>query len=177
MTIKKMLPCGRPLPLTPPPPTTKKLEVLKLKLKNHLSQENLKYTDQRWSIAKTILKSGGHLDAKEIVAIVKKSQPSIGAATVYRNIKVLCEAGLLELTHQTIDGRDVYELPDEDHHDHILCVDCGEVFEFNNSKIESLQIQVAKENEFKLTDHRHVIHASCEFLRIKRNKKIDSINS
>jgi len=168
MKDKNSLPCGRPIPNAPPPHAAKKLDQRKFKLKSHLSSEKLKYTDQRWAIAKVILKSGGHLDAQEIVSIVKKSQPSIGAATVYRNIKVLCDAGLLELTHQTIDGRDVYELPDEDHHDHILCVDCGEVFEFNNSKIESLQVKVAKENSFKLTDHRHVIHASCDFLKKKR---------
>lgn len=165
---KKTLPCGRPTPPRSPAPDGAKLEEFKQSLKRYLSRKKLKFTEQRWTIANIILRSGGHLDAQEILALIKKSDASIGAATVYRNIKVLCDAGLLEMTHQNMDGRDVYELPDEDHHDHILCVDCGVAFEFNNKKIENLQIKVAAENDFRLTDHRHVIQGSCEYLRSKR---------
>lgn len=167
---QKTLPCGRPTPSRSPAPDEAKLEELKDSLKKYLSRKKLKFTEQRWTIASIIFGSGGHLDAQEILSLIKASDSSIGAATVYRNIKVLCDAGLLEMTHQNMDGRDVYELPDEDHHDHILCVDCGVSFEFNNKKIESLQEKVATENEFRLTDHRHVIQGSCEFLRAKRSK-------
>lgn len=165
----KSLPCGRPLPEKSAPPTPQKLNAYKKKLKDYLASSGQKFTEQRWAIARLILQSGGHLDAQEMVKKVKKAHPSIGAATVYRNIKVLCDAELLEPTHQNMEGRDVFELPDEDHHDHILCVDCGEVFEFNNSKIENLQVKVAKDFNFNLKGHRHVIHGSCEFLQMKRS--------
>jgi Fur family ferric uptake transcriptional regulator len=167
----KSLPCGRPLPAKSAPPSPQKLEAYKEKLRQFLSQNGQKFTEQRWAIAQLILQSGGHLDAQEMVKRVKKAHPRIGAATVYRNIKVLCEAALLEPTHQNMQGRDVYELPDEDHHDHILCIDCGEVFEFNNAKIENLQVQIAQEFNFNLKGHRHVIHGSCEFLQKKRSAR------
>jgi Fur family ferric uptake transcriptional regulator len=77
-----------------------------------LSESSLKFTEQRWAIAKTILLTGGHLDAQQIVDKVKSQFPGIGAATVYRSIKVLCEARLLERSHQDVGGRVLYELPD-----------------------------------------------------------------
>lgn len=163
-----LLPCGRPKPKNSTPPTPQKLNSYKKQLQDFLTASGQKFTEQRWAIAKLILQSGGHLDAQELVKKVKKAHPTIGAATVYRNIKVLCEAELLEPTHQNREGRDVYELPDEDHHDHILCIDCGEVFEFNNSKIENLQVLVAQEFDFQLKGHRHMIHGACTFLQKKR---------
>jgi Fur family transcriptional regulator, ferric uptake regulator len=168
MTDRKVLPCGRPIPAVSAPPSLQKLNTYRQDLKDFLSSEGLKFTEQRWNIAKIILQTGGHLDAQEMVRKVKKAHPSIGAATVYRNIKVLCDAGLLEPTHQNMEGRDVYELPDEDHHDHIICIDCGEVFEFNDAKIESLQSKVAKDFGFRLTGHRHMIHGSCDYLKRKK---------
>lgn len=167
----KILPCGRPLPAVSAPPTPQKMNTYREELKKFLATASLKFTEQRWNIAKIILQTGGHLDAQEMVRRVKKAHPSIGAATVYRNIKVLCDAGILEPTHQNIDGRDVYELPDEDHHDHILCIDCGEVFEFNNESIESLQVKVAKEFGFNLTGHRHMIHGACDYLQKKKSSR------
>lgn len=161
---KKVLPCGRPSPEPAPKPNKEKLEAFKQSLKKYLSEENLKFTEQRWAIVKMILESGGHLDAQEMVELVKKKNPKIGAATVYRNIKVLCDAGLLELTHQNIEGRDVYELTEDGQHDHIICLDCGQAFEFSNDEIQAIQKSVAKELSFELQDQRHIIHAKCTLL-------------
>jgi Fur family transcriptional regulator, ferric uptake regulator len=164
-------PCGRPKEAPQPPPTRKKIEEYKQAFQDYLVRKKLKFTEQRWLMAKLILETGGHLDAPEIIDRVGRVHPSIGAATVYRNIKVLCDAGLLEPTHQNIHGRDVYELPDESHHDHILCLDCGEVFEFKNSHIENLQDVIAEKFDFRPKAHRHVIHGHCRFLE-ERQKKL-----
>jgi Fur family ferric uptake transcriptional regulator len=168
--MSRKLPCGRPLPPPPPPPGAKRLGEIRESLKVYLSREGLKFTEQRWRMVQLILETGGHLDAQGIVSKVKKAYPSIGAATVYRNIKVLCEAGILEPTHQNMDGRDVYELPQDDHHDHILCVDCGEVFEFSNDGIHDLQDEVARDFSFQLKGHRHVLHGSCAYLKARRGR-------
>ncbi len=136
-------------------------------LRDYLTREGLKYTEQRWTIARLILETGGHLDAQDIVARVKAEHPGIGAATVYRNIKVLCDAKLLEDSHRSPDGRVLYELPDEHHHDHIVCTDCGEIFEFHDDEIEDLQVKIAQNFGFKLEGHRHLIQGRCNYLKKK----------
>jgi len=141
------------------------------RLRVFLSNSGLKYTEQRWAIARLILASTGqHMDAQSLFRRVKDVYPDIGVATVYRNLKVLCEAGLLEESHQRTDGTVLYELPHHEHHDHIICLDCGEILEFSDDKIESLQTQIAKRMGFTLETHRHVIHGHCEFLK-KREAK------
>ena len=94
---------------------------------------------------------------------VQRAYPGIGAATVYRSIKVLCDAKILRETLVDADGRVVYEVFDEDHHDHIVCLDCGAIFEFHDSLIESRQERVAGELAFAPVRHRHVIYARCEY--------------
>ncbi len=165
---KKRLPCGKAAPEARVAPTPTKLGEYQERLKNYLSQAGLKYTDQRWMIAQTILKTGGHREAQDIVDLVKKSHPAIGAATVYRSIKVLCDAGLLEPSHHNVQGRVFYELPDDDHHDHIICMDCGEVFEFHNDAIEKLQDDVSQAFGFKTAGHKHVIHGHCDLIKTRK---------
>lgn len=163
----KVLPCGRKLAPPPPPPTPAKLEEWKKQLRHFLTTQNLKYTEQRWAIAKQILTATGHLDAQAIVFHVKKAYPNIGVATVYRNIKVLCDAGILEESHQNAQGVILYELPNETHHDHIVCIDCGEIFEFHEDEIERLQVKVAEKMGFNLAGHRHVIQGRCTYIAEK----------
>ncbi len=162
-----LLACGRPKPPLPLAPTDEKLEDYHQKLRAYLSLKKLKYTAQRWQIAKSILKTAGHVDSGQIVNQVKALHPSIGAATVYRSIKVLVQAGLLSESHQTADGRILFERPDEYHHDHIICVNCNEVFEFHNEEIEKLQNEVSTQILFKPVEHKHVIRAECQYLKNK----------
>ncbi len=135
-------------------------------LRAYLEKASLKYSDQRWKIAKQILTSTGHFSAQDIVRDVMKANPGIGAATVYRNIKVLSDAQILRETLTDASGTVVYEPYDEEHHDHIVCLDCGEIFEFHDSKIEAQQQKVAETLEFTQVRHRHVLFARCD--RLKR---------
>ena len=162
-TVKK-LKCGRTIQGSNPP-SDEKLAELHQTLKDYLVEKGLNYTDQRWTIAKLILQTGGHLDAQSVVQRVKRAHPQIGAATVYRAIKVLVEAGILEESHQSKEGLVLYELVDEHHHDHIVCVDCGEIFEFHDDEIEALQDSRARKFDFKVTGHKHVIYGSCTYLK------------
>jgi Fur family ferric uptake transcriptional regulator len=123
-------------------------------------------------VAQAILSAGRHLDSGEIVSRVHASHPGVGAATVYRAIKLLCDAGILEESHQGFSGRTVYELSGDEHHDHILCTDCGAVFEFHDEGLELAQERIARREGFALAGHRHVLMGRCERLalpRVQRN--------
>lgn len=163
-----LLPCGRQKQKQTQSSNPELINELKNRLKVFLSDKQLKFTEQRWSIALTILQTGGHLDAQQIVEKVRAIDSSIGAATVYRTLKVLCDAEILEKSHQDMGGRVLYELPHDDHHDHIICLDCQEIFEFHDERIEDTQNEVAKKLKFQVHGHRHVIYAHCDFIKKKR---------
>lgn len=163
---KTFLPCGRPKPCSAAKlPTLAQLEVWKTQLRDHLFGKGLKYTAQRWKIAEMILSSGEHLDAQGIVTRVKTQHPEIGAATVYRSIKVLCDASILKESLTDANGRVIYELFNDDHHDHIICTECSEIFEFHDEKIENQQNSVTTQMNFSPIRHRHVIYAKCNFIK------------
>jgi Fur family transcriptional regulator, ferric uptake regulator len=159
----RSLPCGR-IKITPSAPSAKQLDVWQNQLRSYLIDQGLKYTEQRWKIAELILSTGGHLDAQALVEQVKKRHSAIGTATVYRSLKVLCEAEILKESLIDAHGRVFYELADGQHHDHIICQDCGEIFEFHDSKIEAQQSVVAEKMDFKEVGHRHVVYAHCNLM-------------
>ena len=159
----RTLPCGRPAVEQLGAPTAQKLEEWHTQLRDYLASQGLKYSEQRWKIAELILSTGGHLDAQAVVDRVKHKHPDIGAATVYRNLKVLCDARILKESLNDANGRMIYELFEDEHHDHIICLDCGEIFEFHSDKIESAQSSVVKGMRFSEVRHRHVVYAKCEF--------------
>ncbi len=157
-----LLPCGRPK--APFSGATHHAQIAKWQndLKSYLTRQGLKYTNQRWQIAEIILSTGGHLDAQALVEKVKEKHPAIGSATVYRSIKVLCEASILKESLRDAEGKVFYELFDTHHHDHLVCMDCGEIFEFHDEKIEERQNSVARKMSFSPESHRHVVYARCQ---------------
>jgi len=165
LNLKKTPFCGRARNAQKKLPGPKQFELWRDQLRNYLISKGLKYTEQRWKIAELILSTGGHVDAQALVEQVKKKHAGIGAATVYRNIKVLCDASILKESLTDSTGRVFYELYDEGHHDHIVCLDCGEIFEFHDEKIEALQSVVAKKMHFEEVRHRHVLYARCTYLK------------
>jgi Fur family ferric uptake transcriptional regulator len=162
-TSGKTLPCGRPRILKAGVPSAKQLETWQFQLRTFLIEHGLKYTEQRWQIAELILSTGGHLDAQALAEQVRKKHSNIGAATVYRTLKVLCDASILKESLTDSTGRVFYELSDDSHHDHIICRDCGEIFEFQDQKIESLQSAVIQKMGFKEIAHKHVIYVHCNY--------------
>jgi Fur family ferric uptake transcriptional regulator len=158
-------PCGRPLP-APAPAQKKDHAEWKKQLKAHLEANGLKQSDQRTAIAEVVLGGfQGHFSTQDVVRVVQKKHPGIGAATVYRNIKTLVEAGLVTETLLDDQGRTVFELSDgsDDHHDHIICADCGAILEFVEPKIEELQEKITQSLSFTPLHHRHVIYARCDY--------------
>jgi Fur family ferric uptake transcriptional regulator len=157
--MAKLPPCGRPLP------TTHHQTGWKDRLRQHLQEKGLKHSDQRLQIAEAVQRFNTHFSTQDVVEAVQERAPGIGAATVYRNIKTLVEAGLVTETLLDEQGRTVFERAgdDEQHHDHIVCNDCGAILEFIEPRIEQLQDDLTAKLKFRPVRHRHVIYASCEY--------------
>ncbi len=118
-----------------------------------LGEKHLKQTKQRNIIIEIFLDQGGHVSAEDLHAKVRKKGHNIGLATVYRTLNLLKEGGFAD-QKQFSDGKSVFELREPgQHHDHLVCVSCGKVVEFENQEIEILQEQVAKRYHFRLTRH------------------------
>lgn len=158
MNDAAILPCGRHSP------KTQTLAQWQERLKRYLVDHQLKSSEQRWMIANWILESQEHFSAQDLVRKVQEQDPNIGAATVYRNIKVLCDAGVLQETLSDASGRVVFEPASDLHHDHLVCLDCEAIFEFHSDEIETAQTKIAAELEFEPTRHRHVLFARCKRL-------------
>jgi Fur family ferric uptake transcriptional regulator len=123
--------------------------------------KNLRHSDQRQQIMEVFLKTEKHLTAEELYGLVKKKNPSIGYATIYRTMKLLIEAGLCREL-QVEDGITRYEhLYNHTHHDHLICTECGKFIEIEIPEIEELQENIAKKNGFILTRHRWELYGLC----------------
>lgn len=142
------------------------------KYNDYLSRNGLKSTVQRELIINEFFKTKGHVSAEELHSILKNSHSSIGLATVYRTLKILTDA---DLAHERRfnDGFTRYEcrLPDDKHHDHIVCVKCGLVEEFENEEIERLQEKIALKHKFKMIDHKLEIYGECKACAAKGSGK------
>jgi len=128
---------------------------------DYLKDKGLKSTSQRDAIFSFFLKSNKHFSVEELYREIQKSHPQIGYTTVYRTLKLLVEAGLA-VEHQFGEGITRFEpVHKGKHHDHLVCLKCGKILEFENNQIEQLQMKIAKKYNFKLTDHKCVLYGYC----------------
>ena len=117
------------------------------------SSKGIKLTHQRRVIAKVLSKSDDHPDANLVFKRSSKIDSNISMATVYRTMKLFEDTNIV-VVRDFGDGRSRYEIYSNDHHDHLIDTDSGEVIEFVNDQIEELQHKVAKELGYELTGHR-----------------------
>ena len=117
------------------------------------SSKGIKLTHQRRVIAKVLSKSEDHPDANLVFKRSSKVDSNISMATVYRTMKLFEDTNIV-VVRDFGDGRSRYEIYSNDHHDHLIDTDSGEVIEFVNDQIEELQHKVAKELGYELTGHR-----------------------
>ncbi len=101
-----------------------------------------------------------HMTAEDVFRVLLAERSDIGLATVYRVLTQFEQAGILSRNHFEA-GRAVYELRDDQHHDHLVCLDCGHVEEFFNPEIEKQQHAVAKAKGFEIADHALSLYAHC----------------
>tara|TARA_Y100001970_G_scaffold166354_1_gene203481 strand:- start:407 stop:841 length:435 start_codon:yes stop_codon:yes gene_type:complete len=130
------------------------------KLKDILKNEGLRYTKQRQQVWDEIRNSSEHRDAEEIYIQINNASKSnhsekVSRATVYRTIDVLVKNNLVRKM-ELGDGRALYEHKiEEEHHDHIICVETGKIIEFYNEELEKIQEDVVKEHGYELVRHVH----------------------
>lgn len=126
-----------------------------------LRKAGLKVTLPRLKILE-ILEGGEHrhMSAEDLYKALLEAGDDIGLATVYRVLTQFEAAGLV-LRHKFESGHSVFELSDSEHHDHIVCADCGHVEEFVDKTIEDRQSQIAIKAGFEITDHSLIIYGHC----------------
>ena len=98
-----------------------------------------------------------HMSAEDVYKALMEAGEDVGLATVYRVLTQFEAAGLV-IRHNFDGGHAVFELDDGEHHDHIVCVDSGEVFEFYDEKIEQRQKEIVEEMGYELVDHNLVLY-------------------
>lgn len=122
------------------------------KFVNYCKSNSIKITEQRKVIVKAVADSSDHPDVDQVYARAKSIDDKISIATVYRTVKLLEEAKIVE-KHDFGDGKARYEIDDE-HHDHIINLENGEIIEFFNDEMESLQKKIVDNFGYELINHK-----------------------
>lgn len=137
---------------------------------DYIAANGLKMTPQRKLIVDVFLREEGHPTTEELYEKVKKDDPSVGQATVYRTMKLLSESGIAKEVRFG-DGVARYEQKyGNKHHDHLICEQCGKNIEVLDEQIELLQEELAARHGFVLTSHRMYLYGECKACREARKK-------
>lgn len=140
-------------------------------LQEHMVKKGLRSTDQRRLIVETFFDSPNHVSIEELLATVRAKDPRVGYATVYRTLKLLTECGVAYERRFT-DGLARYELADDlTHHDHLICVECASIVEFEEPRIETLQEEIAARYGYELRSHKHEMYGVCPSCQAKRRRR------
>lgn len=146
------------------------LEHFRTLLQEHMMKRGLRSTDQRRLIVETFFQAPNHISIEELLSQVRAQDPKVGYATVYRTLKLLTECGVA-FERKFGDGLTRYELADDSsHHDHLICVDCGKIIEFEEPLIEELQERIAARHGFIVKSHKHEMYGSCADCQAKANR-------
>ena len=119
----------------------------------HIQKQGLKRTAQRDLILDVFLRTEGHVSGEDLYRLVREQDPTLGQTTVYRTLRLLTEAGLAREVRFG-DGRAHYEHQyKHEHHDHMICSECGKIIEFYSPELEAIQDAMAAKHKFELTSH------------------------
>jgi Fur family transcriptional regulator, ferric uptake regulator len=133
---------------------------LKSRWRQYVDEKKLNVTSQREAIVDYFLRVKDHISIDELLAKVRRKHPKVGYATVYRTLKLLVDGGLA-IERQFGDGQARYEVVG-DHHDHLICLQCGYILEFEDPEIEELQEKIAQRlGNFSVIRHRHELYGLC----------------
>ena len=133
---------------------------LKAQWTEYLRENSLNTTVQREAIVDIFLRSQDHVSIDELLGRVRKKHPKVGYATVYRTLRLLVESGLAS-PRQFEGGQTRFEISGS-HHDHLICMECGLILEFENEEIERIQEQLAQKlGGFRVLRHKHELYGLC----------------
>ena len=138
------------------------LERLRARLTSYMAKKGLRSTAQRRLIVDTFFEGAAHMTIEDLLNEVRVHDRGIGYATVYRTLKLLTECGVA-FERKFGDGLSRYELADDAsaHHDHLICVSCGKITEFEEPRIEALQDEIAARHGFAISSHKHEMYGTC----------------
>lgn len=128
---------------------------------DYLNKHDMNLTPQRALIVEAFLNEEGHFTPEDLYRRARLSDPTIGQATIYRTLKLLVDSGLAE-SFDIGEGVALYELSyGNEHHDHLICSECGRKVEVVDEEIERRQEQLARAQGFSLTRHRMLLFGVC----------------
>jgi len=128
---------------------------------DYLADRSLKMTRGRREILDQLLAVRGHFDAESLLQMLRKSGRRVSRATLYRTLGRLVESGLVHKIEMA-GGQARYEpMFGRGHHDHMVCLSCGSIVEFESKRIEKIQEAICRRKKFSMTGHSHQIHGHC----------------
>jgi Fur family transcriptional regulator, ferric uptake regulator len=139
----------------------KAVDELQGQLNAYMERKGLRSTSQRRLVSDVFFHATGHHSIDDVLAMVRAKDPKVGYATVYRTMKLLVECGL---ANERQFGETVtrFEIALHDHHhDHLICMNCKRIVEFEDDGIEHLQEKLAKRHGFSLITHKHELYGLC----------------
>ena len=143
----------------------------KEKLRQFLRTRGLRQSQPRDDVADVFLRTEKHVSTQELFELVKKKHKNIGYATVARTLKLLAKAGLCRIVDFG-DGIQRYEHEyGHDHHDHLICSDCGRLVEIFSRKLEKAQEELIRKHGYEQVSHRLQIYGICPKCRKKTKKR------
>lgn len=143
--------------------TTKQLTAIQ----DYLKSRGLKLTRSRRLVAEKLVAARKHVSADDLIEMLRRDRTPVSKATVYRTLGVLQRSGLFD-GHDFGIGRKVYEpMVGRAHHDHLYCISCGTVIEFEEPRIERLQDKVCARHKFAVVYHSHKLFGYCSDCRHK----------
>ncbi|WP_027327349.1 Fur family transcriptional regulator [Helicobacter pametensis] len=137
------------------------LEAILERLRKSIREKGLKNSKQREEVLAVLYKSGTHLSPEEIAQQIKLADRGASLSSVYRLLAYLEQEGFISGL-KTNHGGKRYEIASKLHHDHIICLECGEIIEFVDEEIERLQLEVAQKFGAKLISHDMRLFVKCE---------------
>jgi Fur family ferric uptake transcriptional regulator len=139
-----------------------------------LKEAGLKVTSPRLKVLEVLKATPDqHISAEELYKMMIEQDEEIGLATIYRVLNQFDDAGIVT-RHHFEGGKSVFELSDKHHHDHLVCLKCGRVIEFEDEVIEQRQLQVAEKYNIKLTHHSLYLYGECNDVEACKEYKKNS---
>ena len=139
--------------------------------RKHLKEKGMLCSKQREQILVTFIKTRNHPTVNDLYNIIRKKDPKIGLATVYRTMKAICDSGLAGEVDFADGVRRFEHKYQRQHHHHLVCIKCGRVIEVTSGKIESLQKKLAEQHNFTPTRDTMKIFGLCSKCRHSKKQQ------
>ncbi len=134
---------------------------------DYLKQKNLKVTGEREQILEAVFETHEHFDAEELLMTFKTKKISVSRATIYRTLDLLIECRLVKKLYFGESQARYEHVFGHDHHDHLICSNCGKIIEFYSDQLEAVQSRICGQYDFKELDHSLRIFGVCRECRLE----------